>query len=154
MKKATSFSRVGTYSGKADYLLYLAHYERHVRRKRLVAACGTAILVDLPESVVLSNEDVLVLENGEMAMIAAQIEPLYKVTTKDNIHFAELCWHLGNRHLPAQIQPPNIYIGRDHVIKQMLEGLGATLEEVEAPFSPVHGAYHKHKSHSHAHAHD
>lgn len=61
-----------------------------------------------------------------------------------------LAWHLGNRHLAAQIDEDRIFIRRDHVIRAMLEGLGATVEEVKAPFQPVHGAYHAH-GHGHDH---
>ncbi|EEA96561.1 urease accessory protein UreE [Pseudovibrio sp. JE062] len=154
MTKATSLKRAGDYSGTPAFTIMLAHDERHLRRKRLITTCGTGIMVDLPEPVVLGEGDALVLADGLLAVIAATIEPLYKITARDPLHYAELCWHLGNRHLSAQITPPAIFIGRDHVIYHMLEGLGARIEEVELPFSPVRGAYHKHGGHAHEHRHE
>ena len=68
----------------------------------------------------------------------------------EGVPLAALAWHLGNRHTPAQIERDRILVARDLVLARMLEGLGATLREVEEPFEPVRGAYH---SHNHGHAH-
>ncbi len=57
------------------------------------------------------------------------------------MHLAELAWHIGNRHLAAAIEADRILILRDHVIKAMLEGLGATVTDIVEPFTPVRGAY-------------
>ncbi|TJX17772.1 MAG: urease accessory protein UreE, partial [Mesorhizobium sp.] len=51
------------------------------------------------------------------------------------------------------IEAERILILRDHVIKAMLEGLGATVREVSEPFKPVRGAYSGHGGHDHGHAH-
>ena len=69
-------------------------------------------------------------------------EPLYDIRPRDPLHLIELAWHLGNRHLPAEIRQDRILILRDPVIKAMLEGLGATVAEVTEPFQPMRGAYH------------
>ena len=80
------------------------------------------------------------------------------------MHLAELAWHIGNRHLAAAIEADRILILRDHVIKAMLEGLGATVTDVVEPFTPVRGAYsghgrtimaitHGHDHHDHEHGH-
>ena len=53
------------------------------------------------------------------------------------VHLAELAWHIGNRHLAAAIEPDRILILRDHVIKAMLEGLGATVADTVEPFEPL-----------------
>jgi urease accessory protein len=85
-----------------------------------------------------------------MVDIQAAEEKLYEIRARDTRHFAELAWHLGNRHLPAQISGtedfagPRILIARDEIIRTMLIGLGAEVREVSEPFSPVHGAYHNH----------
>ncbi|TIT61737.1 MAG: urease accessory protein UreE, partial [Mesorhizobium sp.] len=62
-------------------------------------------------------------------------------------------WHIGNRHLAAGIEAHRILILRDHVIKAMLEGLGATVRDVSEPFKPVRGAYSGGHGHAHAEAH-
>ena len=57
----------------------------------------------------------------------------------------QLAWHIGNRHLPAQIEETRILIRRDRIIRHMLETLGATITDVSEPFHPEHGAYHGHE---------
>ena len=67
----------------------------------------------------------------------------------------QLAWQLGNRHLPTQILDDHLRIRQDHVIKDMLIGLGAEVKEITAPFNPESGAYSGHShSHSHGHSHD
>ena len=73
------------------------------------------------------------------------------IRPRDSQHLIELAWHLGNRHLAAQIELERILIQRDHVIRDMLISLGATVTEVIEPFQPVRGAYHSHGGHSHGH---
>jgi urease accessory protein len=131
----------------------LAHYERPLRRKVLELVHGDKVLVDLPEPVALDHGDLLVLDDGRHAEIAAAEEEVYDIRARDRLHLAELCWHIGNRHLAAQIEEDRILILRDHVIKAMLEGLGATVADVVEPFTPVRGAYsgHSHGHHHHGH---
>ncbi|TIT85081.1 MAG: urease accessory protein UreE, partial [Mesorhizobium sp.] len=138
----------------------LAHDERHLRRRAIETAAGGRVLVDLPEPVALGNGDRLVLEDGRQLEIVAAPEEVYDIRARDAVHLAELAWHIGNRHLAAAIEADRILILRDHVIKAMLEGLGATVSEVLMPFSPVRGAYsghghdHGHDHHDHGHSHD
>ena len=83
--------------------------------------------------------------------IQAAAEKLFEVKARDTLHLIELAWHLGNRHLSAQIEEDRILILRDHVIRSMLQGLGATVYDIEEPFQPARGAYHAHGGHSHGH---
>lgn len=131
----------------------LPHDERHLRRRAIETEAGEKVLVDLPEPVALANGDRLVLEDGRQLEIVAASEEVYDIRARDAVHLAELAWHIGNRHLAAAIEPDRILILRDHVIKAMLEGLGATVNEVSQPFSPVRGAYSGH-GHDHGHSHD
>ena len=50
-------------------------------------------------------------------------------------------WHLGNRHLPVQLLGDHIRIRADHVIAEMVRGLGGHVREMLAPFDPEAGAY-------------
>ena len=131
-------------------VVILTHDERHLRRKLLHMAHDDVVMLDLKEPVVLEHGDLLVLdgEAGYVEVIAAE-EQLLEIKPRDRLHLIELAWHLGNRHLAAQIEEERILIERDHVIKSMLEGLGATVTEVSEPFHPVHGAYHSHGDHGH-----
>ncbi|RVC27668.1 urease accessory protein UreE [Mesorhizobium sp. M7A.F.Ca.CA.004.04.2.1] len=133
----------------------LAHDERHLRRRAIELADGSKVLVDLPEPVALNDGDRLVLEDGGHVEIIAAPEEGYDIRARDGVHLAELAWHIGNRHLAASIEAGRILILRDHVIKAMLEGLGATVADVSEPFKPVRGAYSGHggQSHDHGHAH-
>jgi urease accessory protein len=130
----------------------LAHDERHLRRRAIELADGSKVLVDLPEPVALNDGDRLVLEDGSHIEIIAAPEDVYDIRARDGVHLAELAWHIGNRHLAASIEAGRILILRDHVIKAMLEGLGATVGEVSEPFKPVRGAYSGGHDHGHAHS--
>jgi urease accessory protein len=66
------------------------------------------------------------------------------VTGRDSRHLALLAWHIGNRHLPAEIGDGRILLRRDNIIRAMLEALGAGVQDVRVPFAPEHGAYHSH----------
>ena len=129
--------------------LSLSHDERHIRRKLLHFANGDMIMVDLKEPVHLKEGDVLEAENGEYFLIHAADEPLYSVKAATPLELTRLAWHLGNRHQTVEIKENTIFVSRDPVIRAMLEGLGATIEEIDAPFQPLHGAYHDHAGHHH-----
>ncbi len=148
MARATSFLRAGSPGPVPFDLVVLRHDERRLRRRLLKLIHGDEVLVDLPETVSFESGDLLVLEDGRHVAVMACEEALYEIRGRDSGHLAEIAWHLGNRHLPAQIEwnlpIPRILIARDHVIRQMLVGLGADVHEVSEPFSPMRGAYHAH----------
>jgi urease accessory protein len=150
--RAVSVLSAGEAGAVAPYdRAVLAHDERHLRRRAIETARSDRVLVDLPEPVALNDGDRLVLEDGRHIEIVAAEEPLYDIRASGPVHLAELAWHIGNRHLAAAIEAERILILRDHVIKAMLEGLGATVSDVSEPFKPLRGAYSGH-SHGHAHA--
>ena len=84
---------------------------------------------------------------GEEDDLAAE-EDLLEITGPDLVRLA---WHIGNRHMPCQIEADRLLIQRDHVIRDMLNHLGATLREVSEPFTPEGGAYGHGRTHAHAH---
>ena len=152
--RAVSVLSPGEAGATAPYAgAVLAHDERHLRRRAIELADGSKVLVDLPEAVALNDGDRLVLEDGRHVEIVAAEEPLYDIRARDAVHLSELAWHIGNRHLAASIEAGRILILRDHVIKAMLEGLGATVEDVSEPFKPVRGAYSAQGGHGHDHGH-
>ena len=121
---------------------------RFLRRKVLELADGRSVLVDLPTTTSLNHGGVLVLENGDEIAVLAASEPLLEVTAPDLVRVA---WHIGNRHTPCQIEASRLVIQRDHVIRDMLDKIGATTREVTEPFTPEGGAYGHGRTHSHAH---
>lgn len=122
----------------------LPHDLRYLRRKLLHLQNGGMVMLDLPQAVMLADGDHLQVENGERIAIEAAVEKLYAVSAKTPLHLIELAWHLGNRHLPAQIEENRILLTRDPVIRNMLQGLGAKVVDVEETFHPQRGAYHAH----------
>ena len=95
--------------------------DRHRRRKRYTGEKGLSFLLDLPEAVALRDGDGLLLEGGGVVLVRAAPEPLIEVRGRDALHLLRLAWHLGNRHLPAEIDGERILIREDHVILRMLQ---------------------------------
>ncbi len=134
----------------------LPYDQRHRRRLRLVADAGTELLLDLPAARLLREGDGLKLRGGAYVHVHAAPEDLIKVTAADTAALIRLAWHLGNRHLPADLDFDSdalgrILIRRDHVIEDMLLRLGASLRPVRVPFNPESGAYEGAVPHDHGH---
>ena len=132
----------------ADGFITLDYEGRFLRRKRLVTDEGEAFLVELPETVSLSATDGFILDDRRIIAIRPKPEPLVKITHN---HLPRIAWHIGNRHTPCQIEQHYLLIQQDHVLENMLELLGATIEKLEAPFTPEGGAYGHGRTHSHEH---
>lgn len=133
----------------------LAFDDRFRRRMAMTDDAGGAFLLDLPRAVALDDGDGLELGDGGILRVVAAPEALMEVRVPGPVEaFARVAWHLGNRHLPVQIVGDTIRLRRDHVIEEMLRGLGAEVRDVEAPFMPEGGAYGGHShggGHGHAH---
>jgi urease accessory protein len=135
---------------------------RHRRRYRYVADGGTPFVLDLAQTTLLHEGDGVRLDDGRIVLVQAAPESLVAVTASDATALLRLAWHIGNRHLPAQISAERILIRDDAVIVNMLSGLGASVAHITAPFTPERGAYahaHEEKAHpfvltaGHAHGH-
>jgi urease accessory protein len=119
----------------------LAYDDRHRRRIRLVTDAGDEFLLDLPRIAVLEGGDGLALDDGSWIEVQAAPERLIEVRTASTDQLARIAWHIGNRHLPAEIASDRILLREDAVIVEMLRGLGARVLLIEAPFTPERGAY-------------
>ncbi len=133
--------------------------DRFRRRKLFHTDSGRAFMLDLAEAQVMRDGDGLPLSDGTLVLVRAAAEPLLEVRAGTPAELMRLAWHLGNRHLPAELQADKILIRFDHVIERMLIGLGASLAKVQAPFNPEGGAYGEHNrnpdhQHGHHHPHD
>lgn len=140
----------------ADAEVMLDFDDRFRRRKRYESAAGIPFVLDLAEAQVLRDGDGLVLDDGRVVLVRAAEEPLVEIRATSSSEMIRLAWHLGNRHLPAELQESRILIREDHVIEQMLRGLGAQIQKVRAPFNPEGGAYgeQNRSAHQHHHEHD
>jgi urease accessory protein len=125
----------------------LAFDDRNRRRVRLLTDQGEPVLLDLPKPRPLAEGDGLGFEDGGWLVVHAADEDVLEITAADGRRLARLAWHLGNRHLPTEIRPEGLRIRYDHVIEDMLRGLGAGLTRRRAPFQPEGGAYHGHHQH-------
>ncbi|MDQ0396258.1 urease accessory protein UreE [Labrys monachus] len=133
----------------------LTFEDRRRRRGVITTVGGLEALVDLAEAPALAHGDAYRLEDGRLIEIVAEAEPLLEVKGRDPLHQMRLAWHLGNRHLETEIGPKWLRIRQDHVIADMLKGLGARVVAIEGPFQPEGGAYHHepqgHHGHDHGH---
>src|SRR4051812_49055264 len=134
--------------------IVLGFDDRHRRRMAMTGTRGLKFLLDLENAVALRGGDALVLEDGRLIEVVAAPEPLVEIRGADPLHLVRVAWHLGNRHLPTQIMAKGLRIRRDHVIEEMVKGLGARVIEIEAPFDPEGGAYAAPHAHAEEHAHD
>ena len=125
----------------------LNYEDRFLRRKKLTTRNGLSFVVDLPQPTSLNHGDAVELPDGTRVGIVAADENLLEVLGD----LTRLAWHIGNRHMPCQIEADRLLIQRDHVIRDMLERLGASVREVTEPFTPEGGAYGHGRTHSHAH---
>src|ERR1700751_5710414 len=98
---------------------------RHRRRIRLSTDQGEDVLLDLPRAVAMEEGDGLRLDNGRGAEGRAAVEPLLEIRHEDREKLLRIAWHLGNRHLPTELQDSALRIRLDHVIENMLHGFGA-----------------------------
>jgi urease accessory protein len=150
MKRASEVKMRGQWNAATavDHVVLDAD-ERHRRRVALKGERGTAFLLDLPHATSLHDGDGLVLEDGTIVRVAGKPEPLIEIAAASSHELARLAWHIGNRHVDVQIVGERLRIRRDHVLEDMLRGLGARLSPIEAPFDPEPGAYGPHHRHDH-----
>lgn len=123
---------------------------RYRRRVALTTVGGLEVLLDLPRAQRLRHGDLLVLEDGRRIVVEAAPENLGEIRATSAHELTRIAWHLGNRHLPVMLGAGFIRIRRDHVIEDMVRGLGGSVETLTAPFDPERGAY----AGGHTHAQD
>src|SRR5918998_1089072 len=125
--------------------LTLDHGQRHRRRLAMTTDGGLSFLLDLPNAAALEDGDAVRLDDGRLVRIKAAPESLVEIRADDPLRLKKIIWHLGNRHVPAEITEDAVYIAEDHVLAEMVRGLGARATMVERPFRPERGAYgHEH----------
>jgi urease accessory protein len=119
----------------------LPYLYRHRRRIRLIADSGAVFLLDLPRAQHFADGDGLELDTGGYLRVRAALEPVLEIEAADRASLLRIAWHLGNRHLPVQVVGDRLRIREDHVIAEMLSGLGGRIIHRDAAFDPEFGAY-------------
>ncbi|MBF0626452.1 MAG: urease accessory protein UreE [Magnetococcales bacterium] len=167
MRRATAVLPAGEWDpATATATVTLPFDQRFRRRIRWSDDGNTPFLLDLPRATLLRDGDGLRLADGGLIRVLAAREPVAETRPVDAVTAARLAWHLGNRHAPVQILPDGgLRLPDDPVLVAMLEGLGAVVRRLEAPFAPeggayggghgggAHGADHDHHGHDHDHDH-
>jgi urease accessory protein len=119
---------------------------------------GTCIEFDFPDPPLLRTDDLLVLDDGQLVEVVADVEPVLEVREKDFAKAARLVLALGNRHVPIQILANRLRLLPDPELAQFLRERGFQPAMVTAPFEPEDGSAHGHDhgrhDHDHGHHHD
>ena len=126
----------------------LSYDERFLRRKKLTSYNGIEFLVDLKNTISLKKNDMFKLDSGLLINVRYKIEELLEIKGNNLMH---LIWHIGNRHIPCQIEENRILIQNDKVIEEMILRLNGQTKVVLEAFDPEGGAYGIGRTHGHRH---
>jgi len=148
--RADSVLPAGTWDAAGEIDTVLIDFDRRHRRRILLRTQqGREVLLDLSQALRLREGDGLPVDGG-VVRVCAKPERLLEIHAHDPREIVRIAWHLGNRHLPVQLLGDCIRIRVDHVIEEMVRGLGGHVAVIEAPFDPEAGAY----AGGHHHHHD
>jgi len=123
---------------------------------------GRKLGIFLPRGTVVRGGDVLVAEDGSLIRVEAAPQAVLRITACSEhgspFDLTRAAYHLGNRHVPIELQPDHLKIEPDHVLADMLRAMHMTVLAVSEPFEPESGAYgdhggHSHGGHGHGHSH-
>lgn len=137
--------------------LVLSFQQREKSRLKAELANGEAVGLFLARGTVLKAGDVLESDDGARLRVVAADETVSTVTAKDSHLLLRIAYHLGNRHVPLQVEPTWLRYRHDHVLDDMVRLIGGEVKVEQAPIQPESGAYggghHHHHDHSHDHSH-
>ncbi|CDT26128.1 urease accessory protein UreE [Vibrio sp. 10N.222.51.C8] len=95
----------------------------------------------LPRGHILRGGEQLSSECGLVVEVKAAPETVSTVYCEDLLLLTRVAYHLGNRHVPLQVEAGWVRYQHDHVLDEMVEGLGAKVTTEKQPFEPEGGAY-------------
>lgn len=117
---------------------------------------GREVAVLLTRGTVLRGGDVLVGEDGSLLRIEAAAQPVLQVRHCSShgspFDLMRAAYHLGNRHVPLELQPTLLQFEPDAVLADMLRQQHLIVTEAQAAFEPEAGAYGQ-GGHGHGHGH-
>jgi len=150
MRHVGGIADVGTWDrARAVDRVMLNADDRVRRRIVLTTERGMKLLLDFARPMMLRDGDGLVLEDGSIVEVVGQAEPLIEISAKAPLDLVRLAWQVGNRHTDVQFVDKGFRIRRDHVLEEMVKGLGAAVTPVEAPFDPEPAMRQAHHDHRH-----
>jgi len=110
-------------------------------RLRTRLASGEEAVLKTERGAILRGGEYLSADDGRVVRVSAAPEKLMHISCANQFELTRAAYHLGNRHVPVEIGDGYLRIAADHVLGDMLLGLGAEVQELEAPFEPESGAY-------------
>ena len=116
--------------------------ERQKSRYKTKTVCGRELGWFIERGTVLQDGDFLKCKTGEVVHVAAAAEAVSELRSDDQLLLTRAAYHLGNRHVPLQIGAGFLRYLRDHVLDDMVRGLGLDVAHENHPFQPENGAYH------------
>jgi urease accessory protein len=128
----------GAYKVEVKGRLALPFEARQKSRHRATLESGEEVAVKLPRGEILRGGDLVTASDGRVIEVLSVPEKLLHIEAGD---LARVAYHLGNRHVPVQVEPGFLRIAEDHVLEELARKLGARVTHVEAPFEPEAGAY-------------
>jgi urease accessory protein len=157
----TNISTPANLDGATILAVELPYDLRKRSRVRTKSRCGREVGIQLPRGNELVDGQRLLAESGEVIEIVASAETLSTVRSDSPLKLLKAAFHLGNRHVPLQVAEQWLRYQHDHVLDDMVRGLGLLVSVELAPFQPESGAYgrqggghahgHQHGDHSHQH---
>jgi urease accessory protein len=138
-----------TVTQHADDDVILPYDLRQKARQRVKLRSGREAGLYLPRGTTLRNGDLLCSEDGLHLKVVAADEQVSIAHVGDNLLLAKIAYHLGNRHVAVQIMADRLIYLHDHVLDEMVRGLGASVTVHHQPFEPQEGAYHGGGHHHH-----
>jgi len=161
MPRTQRILAMGELRGEIVDTVLLKFADRRRQQGFVFGGKGTCIEFDFPSAPRLRTDDLLLLDDGTLAEVVADAEPLLEVREKDFAKAARLILTLGNRHVPVQILANRIRVPATPELETLLTEQGITPVTVSAPFDPdddAHGHHdrdhHDHEHHDHEHRHD
>ena len=137
-------TEIELHDAAADDQLTLSFDDRQRSRLPATTDKGVAVGLFLPRGKVLRNGMVLTGSQGYKVRVKSASEELSVVKCDEPLLFARACYHLGNRHVALQILPGELRYLTDHVLDQMVKGLGLKVNYETLAFDPEAGAYQNH----------
>jgi urease accessory protein len=133
--------------------LVLTAAERQRSRYSFIGLTGQTWNLQLPRGTVLQDGDLLTGNSTEQVRVLAKSEPVLTATAANPHDLLRAAYHLGNRHVPLEVQPIYLRLSPDPVLAHLLEHLGLTVQQEMQPFRPEVGAYTEQSPNHHAHSH-
>ena len=153
MKKVFEFASEQQRSEIALSVL-LPFDDRKKSRLKTESEQGEALGFMLPRGQILRHGTLLVDELGRVIEVKAAQETVSVVESQDTHLLLRAAYHLGNRHVPLQVGNHRLLYQHDHVLDDMVKGLGLSVSVQQQPFEPEDGAYAPGTGHHHGHHHE